>query len=103
MFNYFTTTKGLNNVLWLMPFSGSPSGSWYPDKAYVDVAGPDTYATDQPFSSLYSTSRSIIGSAVPITLHETGVVPQPSQMFPTSAPWVLWSVWAGYQISNNSL
>ena len=40
---------------------------------------------------------------MPITLHETGVVPQPSTMFPTAAPWVLWNIWAGYQTSNNSL
>ena len=40
---------------------------------------------------------------MPIALHETGVVPQPSTMFPTAAPWVLWNIWAGYQISENSL
>ena len=40
---------------------------------------------------------------MPITLHETGVVPQPSTMFPTAAPWVLWNIWAGYQISENTV
>ena len=24
MYDYFTRTKGLNNIIWLMPFSGSP-------------------------------------------------------------------------------
>lgn len=103
MFNYFTTTKGLNNIVWLMPFSGSPNSGWLPDRAYIDIAGPDTYATNPPFTSLYSSARSIVGTTMPIPLHETGVVPQPSQMFPSSAPWVLWNIWAGYQISNNSL
>lgn len=103
MFNYFTKTKGLNNIVWLMPFSGSPNSGWLPDRATIDIAGPDTYATNQPFSSLYSSARSIVGTTMPIPLHETGVVPQPSQMFPTAAPWVLWNIWAGYQISNNSL
>jgi hypothetical protein len=36
-------------------------------------------------------------------LHETGKIPQPSTMFPTTAPWLLWNVWAGYETSNNSL
>ena len=40
---------------------------------------------------------------MPIPLHETGVVPQPSTMFPSSAPWVLWNIWAGYQISENNV
>ena len=103
MYNYLTTTKGLNNLVWLAPSSGSPNGSWYPGKAYADVAGPDTYGTNQPFTSMFSASRNIIGTTVPIALHETGVVPQPASMFPTAAPWVLWNIWAGYQISENSL
>jgi hypothetical protein len=52
---------------------------------------------------MFSTTRNIVGTTVPIALHETGVIPQPSAMFPTAAPWVLFSVWAGYQISDNSL
>ena len=40
MFNYLTNTKGLNNLIWLAPSSGSPNASWYPGKAYVDLAGP---------------------------------------------------------------
>ena len=103
MFNYLTNTKGLNNLIWLAPSSGSPNSSWYPGKAYIDLAGPDTYGTNPPFTSLYSSARNIIGTTVPIPLHETGVVPQPSTMFPTAAPWVLWNIWAGYQISDNSV
>jgi hypothetical protein len=30
-------------------------------------------------------------------LHETGTIPQPSAMFPTTAPWLLWNVWATYE------
>ena len=30
-------------------------------------------------------------------------MPQPSTMFPSTAPWVLWNIWAGYQISENSV
>jgi hypothetical protein len=96
-FKYLTVTKGLNNIVWLMPFSGSPSFTDYPGKAYVDIAGSDTYGTNQPFTSLYSASRGVIGTTVPIPLHETGLIPTPSQMFPSAAPWVLFNVWAGYE------
>ncbi len=96
-FDYLTKTKGLNNLVWLMPFSGSPTSPYYPGKQYLDISGPDTYAENQPFTGLYSSAKGIIGDSVPIPLHETGRIPSPSQMFPSAAPWVLFSVWAGYQ------
>jgi hypothetical protein len=96
-FDYLTKTKGLNNIIWLMPFSGSPSAAFYPGKAYVDIGGGDTYGSNQPFTSLYSSCRNILGTTMPLTLHECGTPPQPSAMFPTVAPWVLFSVWTGYQ------
>jgi hypothetical protein len=96
-YDYLTHTKGLNNLLWLLPFSGNPNASYYPGKQYVDLAGPDTYDPGQPFSSMYTTTANVIkDSAMPIPLHETGTIPQPSQMFPSAAPWVLFSVWATY-------
>jgi beta-mannanase len=100
-FNYLTNTKGLTNIVWLMPFSGSPSSAFYPGKAYVDIGGPDEYT--QPSNLLtftasanYNPAANILGSSMPITLHETGTAPQPDSMFPSAAPWVLWNVWASY-------
>jgi hypothetical protein len=97
MFDYFTGTKKLNNLVWLMPFSGTPSAAYYPGKDYLDLAGPDTYATDQPFVGMYATARNVIGPTLPIPLHETGLIPNPANMFPSAAPWVLFNIWATYQ------
>jgi hypothetical protein len=99
---YLMKDKGLHNIVWLLPFSASPDGSYSPGKAFYDLAGPDTYADGQPFASLYTNSQGIVGPDVPIPLHETGKIPNPDVMFPSTAPWVLFSVWAGYQISNNT-
>jgi hypothetical protein len=96
-FKYLTTTKGLNNIVWLMPFSGSPGSAYFPGKTYVDIAGSDTYGTNQPFTSLYSSTRGVVGATMPAPLHETGLIPTPSAMFPTAAPWVLFNIWAGYE------
>jgi Glycosyl hydrolase family 26 len=96
-FDYFTTTKGLNNLVWLAPFSGMPSSPYYPGPGYVDLSGPDTYGTNQPFTGLYTTAKGVIGPNVPIALHETGLIPSPANMFPSAAPWVLFNVWAGYE------
>ena len=102
-FNYLTVTKGLNNIIWLMPYSGTPAASFYPGASVVDIAGGDTYGTNQPFTSLYSSVKGIAGSTMPLALHETGLIPTPSQMFPTAAPWILFNIWAGYETSNNTV
>jgi hypothetical protein len=102
-FNYLTVTKGLNNIVWLMPFSGSPSAAWYPGKAYVDIGGPDQYT--QPSASGILTfnasgnwngAASVLGTTVPITMHETGTAIQPGSAIP-SYPWMLFNVWPGYE------
>ena len=104
MFDYLTQTKGLDNLIWIFPSSGSPNASIYPGTAYSDLAGPDTYARNQPFTQLFGTARGIFGETVPIPLHETGTIPDPEAMFNNNAaPWVLFSVWAGYEMSNNSV
>jgi len=102
-YDYLVKTKGIHNLVRLMPFSGSPNSAYYPGKAFVDVTGGDTYGTNPPFSSLYTASRNVGGATIPLALHETGVVPQPSTMFPSAAPWLLWSIWAGYEKSNNTV
>jgi hypothetical protein len=99
-FNYFTETKGLHNMIWMLPYDGSPEASFFPPKAYVDIAGGDEYDTpaDQPFSSLYSAAKVIAGGTMPLALHETGEAPQPSACFnDNAAPWILFNVWCGYE------
>lgn len=96
--DYLVKTKGIHNIIRLLPYSGSPSGEFYPGKENVDIGGADEYSlpADQPFSRLYTACSKIFGSTMPIPLHETGTIPQPDQMFPTAAPWLLWNTWAGY-------
>jgi mannan endo-1,4-beta-mannosidase len=46
MFDYFTTTKKLNNLLWVYgPMSGSTATSYYPGDNYVDITGFDAYTS----------------------------------------------------------
>ncbi len=45
MFNYYTNTKGLNNLLWVYSPGQDPTNvdKYYPGDAYVDVNGLDVY------------------------------------------------------------
>lgn len=102
-FNYMTVTKGLTNIVWLMPFSGSPSAAFYPGKAFVDIGGPDEYSEPSNLltftsSGNYAPATAALGTTIPITLHETGSALQPNDMFPNpTAPFIMWNVWATYE------
>jgi beta-mannanase len=102
-FDYLTVTKGLTNIVWLMPFSGSPSVSFYPGKAVVDIGGPDEYSAPANLltfsaSGNYAPATAALGTTMPIALHETGSALQPESMFPKpTAPWIMWNVWATYE------
>lgn len=103
-FNYFTQTKGLHNLVWLHPFNGSPSSSFYPGKAYVDFGGADTYANNNgPLTPMFNTTKGIYGSTMPIALHENGPIPDPDQLQSAAARWVLFNTWHTTWITNTSL
>ena len=47
MFDYFTVTKGLNNILWVYgPNHGTRPDRWYPGPEYVDITGLDAYTSN---------------------------------------------------------
>jgi hypothetical protein len=100
-YNYLTGTKGLNNIIWLMPFSGlngiaaTNFSPYFPGKSMVDLSGPD-YSSD---GATFTKVKGLLGNTMPITLHESGVIGNPSGMFPSTSPWVLFNIWAGYQKS----
>lgn len=104
-FNYMTVTKDLHNISWLMPFSGlngssaTQFGAYYPGKDMVDLSGPD-YQSD---AATYAKVDTAVSATMPITLHEASKLPDPSTMFPSTAPWVLFNVWAGSQKSSTSI
>ncbi len=102
MFDDFTA-RGLNNLIWLFPFSGQPNADYYPGTDYVDIAGPDTYGTGQPYASMYQSTVNVVGSTIPIPLHEVGNIPNPQDMFQNNqAPWVLFNAWCDTQLRDNS-
>jgi len=37
-FNYLTTTKGKQQPIWLMPYSGAPTAAYWPGPTMVDVS-----------------------------------------------------------------
>lgn len=110
-FDYFTHVKGLHNLVWLFPYNGEPNSAFWPGKAYVDLAGTDTYASDHgPLVGMYNTTRDIVSKSIsialpnivgrdivsrpmPIALYENGPIPDPDQLQSSGAKWVLFTTW----------
>jgi hypothetical protein len=102
-FNYLTRTKGLHNMVWLHPYNGSPNSSFYPGKAYVDIGGADTYASNHDSQiSMFNATKNIVGSTIPIALHENGPIPDPDLLQSDGARWVLFNTWHTSWIVNTS-
>jgi hypothetical protein len=98
MYNYYTNTKGLNNLIWMEGFNGNPDGSFYVGKNVVDIAGADTYASYGDYNAqqaMYSATRNVVGGTIPIALHENGPIPDPDYLQSTGARWVLFNTWHG--------
>jgi hypothetical protein len=96
MFNYMTATKGLRNLIWLLPYDGSPNASFYPGPQYVDIGGADNYdkAFDySPMTSIYTAAKGVFGNTMPIALHECGPFVDPDQLQSTKTNWLFFSIW----------
>ena len=94
MFEYFNNDKGLNNLIWVLGYTGQPDGDWYPGKEFVDIAGADTYArTEQPQLSMFNAVRNIVGNEMPVTFHECGVIPSPALARAEGATWSWFMTW----------
>lgn len=93
MFDYLET-RGLNNLIWVLGYTGEPAGEWYPGKEYVDIAGADSYGNnDDPRLNMFNAVRDIVGAEVPVTYHECGIIPNPTLARERGATWSWFMTW----------
>jgi hypothetical protein len=95
MYNYFVYERGLNNLIWVLCYDGSPDAKWYPGKQYVDIAGGDAYGVGSSTQlSMFNQVKSIVkDNTMPLVYHECGVPPDPDQCLAQGAMWSWWMEW----------
>lgn len=94
MFDYFVKERGLNNLIWVLCYTGNIDGTWYPGDQYVDVAGGDTYGVgEDPQTAMYNNVKKVINDRFPIAYHECGVPPNPDKCLASGAIWSWWMEW----------
>jgi len=94
-FNYMTATKGLRNIIWLVPLCGSPTPAFNPGKEFTDLGGADSYAGDGNYDALNGLFNRTVAAFpdMPIALHECGPIPDPAALQATATKWLMFNVW----------
>jgi hypothetical protein len=95
MYDYFVQERKLNNLIWVLCYTGSPDKNWFPGDQYVDIAGADSYdGGDHPHLNMYMGVKEIVkGTPMPIAYHECGVPPDPDACLDKGAMWLWWMEW----------
>jgi len=97
MFDYFSKERGLNNLIWVLGYDGSPSAEYDPGKAYYDIVGSDNY--DKSIGShlnMYDACVKLVGNSMPVAFHECGLPPDPVECKKDNAMWSWFMVWDSF-------
>jgi mannan endo-1,4-beta-mannosidase len=105
-FNYLTTTKKCNNLLWVFGVNWYSNGStgkatpeyYYPGHQYVDVLGCDFYTEyGHSYDKRVHDALRTLGGGKPIAIAENGTMPDLSTLLTEQPYWVYWSTWWGFE------
>ena len=107
MVDYFEA-KGLDNLIWV--YNGQNKG-WYPGDNYCDIIGEDIYASVLGKTDLSSQKERFFNASLcqekslsikkPITLSETGTIPDIDNCIKDNCLWSWFMVWNDCRFSNN--
>ena len=99
MHKKFTGEYGLDNLIWVLGYSGAVKPGWYPGDGFVDVAGSDNYDATTNFSA-YKKLLEI--TRKPLAFHEVGKIPDIDEFFREGCVWSWFMTWhTRYLIEDN--
>lgn len=90
MYDKFTNEYQLNNLIWVLGYSGEVRSGWYPGDSYVDVIGSDTYDNS---TNARAWKRLLKVADKPMAFHECGNVPSVGEFEAAGAMWAWFMIW----------
>ncbi len=99
MHDKFTNEYGLDNLIWVLGYSGEVKNGWYPGDEYVDVIGSDTYDNSTNKSAW---DKLLKVADKPMAFHECGKVPKIEKFESDGDMWSWFMVWHTDYIKSNS-
>ncbi len=98
MHDKFTDEYGLDNLIWVLGYSGEVKDGWYPGDEYVDVIGSDTYDNSTNIKA-WNKLENI--AEKPMAFHECGKIPPISDFERDGDIWSWFMVWHTNFITDN--
>lgn len=90
MYKTFALDFGLDNLIWVLGYSGAVKEGWYPGDEFVDIAGSDNY--DGTTNALaYEKLLNI--TKKPLAFHEVGKIPDIDEFYTRGCIWSWFMNW----------
>ena len=99
MYDTFTNDYGLNNLIWVLGYSGDVKDGWYPGDEYCDIVGSDTY-DNSTHKKAWDKLKKITDK--PLAFHECGNVPPAEDFERDGTVWSWFMVWHTNWITDNN-
>lgn len=100
MYDRYTNQFGLNNLIWVLGYSGDVKNGWYPGDDYCDIIGSDTY-DNSTNSKAWKRLQKITDASKPMTFHECGNVPSVEDFEKDGCLWSWFMIWHTDHIMGN--
>ena len=92
MYDRFTNLHKLNNLIWVLGYSGQQNDGWYPGDDVVDCIGADAY-TDGIHEEMYNWVLTQTDKKMPVCHHENGPIPEPGLLEAKNVNWCWFLTW----------
>lgn len=101
MYDRYTNEFGLNNLIWVLGYSGEVKDGWYPGDEYCDILGSDTY-DNTTNKGAWDKLQKVSSAGKPLAFHECGVIPLPEDFEKDGDIWSFFMCWhTDYIIKKN--
>ena len=98
MYDKFTNEYGLDNLIWVLGYSGEVKSGWYPGDEYVDFIGSDTYDNS---TNIKAWNKLLNVADKPMAFHECGNVPPVEKFESDGNIWAWFMIWHTDFITKN--
>lgn len=102
MYDKFTNEYKLNNLIWVLGYSGEVKNGWYPGDEYCDVIGSDTYDSTTN-KTAWARLLKVTNADKPLAFHECGNIPQVLRFQKDGAVWSWFMIWHTDYITQNNV
>ncbi len=102
MYDRYTNEFGLNNLIWVLGYSGEVEEGWYVGDDYCDIIGSDTYDNTTNRKG-WKKLEAFNTAGKPMAFHECGNVPPMENFVNDGCLWSWFMIWHTDYIKNNDV